>query len=62
MHRQKNKIAILSFAFVGYTAANPFIHIYENIKTEPAEFMFNSAIVILLLTVGGILAGKTFIF
>ena len=62
MHRQKNKLVILVFAVIGYALANPFNHIYENFKTEPAEFMFNSSIVILLLTVGGILAGKTFNF
>lgn len=59
MHRQNNKLVILFFAFVSYASANPFNHIYENFKAEPAEFMLNSSIVILLLTVGGILAGKT---
>lgn len=62
MHWQKNKISIFAFAYIGYASANPFNHIYENFQTEPAEFMFNSAIVIVLLTVGGILAGKSFIF
>lgn len=43
-----------------FTAANPFIHIYENFESKPAEFLFNSSIVIFLLTTGGILAGKIF--
>lgn len=56
------KIICLLFALIGYASANPFNHIYENFKTEPAEFMFNSAIVVLLLIVGGILAGKAINF
>lgn len=39
--------------------SNPLNHIYQNFNEEPGAFLFNSAIIITLLTVGGILAGKT---
>ena len=37
--------------------ANPITNIYQKITSEPAEFLFDSLLVILLLIFGGILAG-----
>lgn len=55
------RTCVILLAFLTSQAtANPIRHIHENFKAEPAEFMFNSAIVILLLSVGGILAGRVF--
>lgn len=53
----KNKSITLLTNFLICVSANPLQHIYENFQAEPAEFMFNSALVIILLFVGGILAG-----
>ena len=51
-------ILILSLIFtLTFAAANPIQHIYENFQSEPAEFLFNSFIVLFLLVAGGILAG-----
>lgn len=52
-----NFIIFTFFALLSFAAANPFHHIYESFQSKPAEFLFNSSIVIFLLVIGGILAG-----
>ena len=48
----------LHLCALGLASANTFHHIYENIQTEPKEFIFNSIVIVLLLGIGGILAGN----
>lgn len=47
------------FSVFNQAFSNPIDHIYESFKMEPAAFLFNSLIIVILLAVGGILAGIT---
>lgn len=57
----RRSFIILSVIFtLSHATANPIQHIIENFQAEPAEFLFNSFIVLFLLVAGGILAGKLY--
>lgn len=62
MSCNKSISAFLLLSLLGLVSANPLRHIYENFQAEPAEFMFNSVVVVFLLFVGGILAGTILFF
>lgn len=58
MNFHRNIFILLAFILFDQAASNPIKHICESFKAEPAVFLFNAAIIISLLTVGGILAGN----